>query len=188
MADLKHVLDKAAADLNYRARLKESPAAVLREAGLEVPAGATVEVIEVEPGELNLFMGTKGAAPALAQLFERAATDAGFKQRLLTEPRRAIEEATGEKVPASVKVRVHEPAQNRIRVLLPAIKESGSELSDQELEAVAGGAFGLLKRIGDALCKDRTNHFGGSTMPDGNSFEWTQTINSVTDSVSKTWF
>ena len=41
--------------------------------------------------------------PALGSILTRAATDRAFRQRLLTEPREAVAEATGIRLPSSAK-------------------------------------------------------------------------------------
>ena len=75
-----------------------------------------------------------------AQLVERASRDQAFRQELLADPRAVIEREFGLAVPEGVQVRVvEETPTTAYLVLPPALARPGQELSDQELEAVAGG-------------------------------------------------
>ncbi len=75
---------------------------------------------------------------ALTTIKNKAATDASFRARMLADPHKAIEEATGHKVPASLKIKVVEsdPAYHMTFVLPEMAPE---ELSDEALSKVAGG-------------------------------------------------
>ena len=67
----------------------------------------------------------------------RAATDRAFRQHLMTDPHSAIKDATGHVVPKDFRVAFIENTADAT-VVLPAVV-SAAELSEQELEAVAGG-------------------------------------------------
>ena len=97
---------------------------------------------------------TLGGNPQLAQqaqqqfqaLLSRSATDMAFRQRLLTEPRAAIAEFNGQDistVPESVNI-VFVENKADATIVLPDPIDPTAELSDQELEAVAGGGSPLL--------------------------------------------
>jgi hypothetical protein len=75
------------------------------------------------------------------RLIDRSLQDEEFRQRLLAEPRAAIEQELGSRLPESVEVRVVEETKDTIYLVLPSASPvgQGGELSDQELEAVAGG-------------------------------------------------
>src|SRR5262245_36680786 len=73
------------------------------------------------------------------QLVARAWSDEAFKARLLTEPGQALAEA-GIAVPAGYAIQVHENSENVVHLTLPA--KPSEELSDEQLDAVAGGATG----------------------------------------------
>jgi hypothetical protein len=74
-------------------------------------------------------------------LIDRSLQDEDFRQRLLAEPRAAIEQELGIRVPESVEVRVVEESADTIYLVLPSASPlgQGGEISDQELDAVAGG-------------------------------------------------
>lgn len=79
------------------------------------------------------------AEQEMGRLLARSATDAAFRQKLLTDPRAAVEEFTGRPVSEGFNVRFVENKADATIVLPDAI-DPAAELSDQELEAVAGGS------------------------------------------------
>jgi hypothetical protein len=74
-------------------------------------------------------------------LIQRSLEDEEFRQRLLAEPRAAIEQELGGRLPESVEVRVVEESADTIYLVLPSasVVGEGGELSDEALESVAGG-------------------------------------------------
>ncbi|MBY0522098.1 MAG: NHLP leader peptide family RiPP precursor [Gemmataceae bacterium] len=152
MANWQSVIDQAQSDPKFRQRLKTDPVAVLKEAGVPVASGKTVEVVDERPGEMHLFIGAQDASPGVNRILERADKDAAFKQRLLSEPRAVVEEAIGQKLPAVMRVFVHDRTPHHTYLFLGAPKPETEELSDLELETVAGG--GLIARVRDFLCRD----------------------------------
>jgi hypothetical protein len=82
-----------------------------------------------------------GRAEVERRLIERSLQDDAFRQRLLADPKAAVEEELGIQLPAGVQIRVVEETADTIYLALPSASPAGEggELSDQELEAVAGG-------------------------------------------------
>ncbi|MBD2530121.1 NHLP leader peptide family natural product precursor [Nostoc flagelliforme FACHB-838] len=76
-----------------------------------------------------------------AKLVAHAWQDEAFKQELISNPRAAVEREIGQKVPESTDIRVLEETGNTIYFVLPK-KPSIDELSEEQLEAVAGGDGG----------------------------------------------
>ncbi len=71
-----------------------------------------------------------------AKAIARAWTDAAYKARLLSDPHTALAE-TGVEIPAGTKIKVVEDTADTRHLVLP-LKPEG-ELSDQEIEQLAGG-------------------------------------------------
>ena len=82
-----------------------------------------------------------GRAEMERRLIERSLEDEAFRQRLLADPRAAIEQELGTQLPESIEVRAVEETPEIIYLVLPSASPigQGGELSDQELDAVAGG-------------------------------------------------
>ncbi len=148
------VTEKANMDEAYQLRLKLNAKSACREVGCEVPDGTEIEVIDGNPNTQHLILGAKGYSKEIDAMLDRAVTDAAFKQRLLDDPNSTVEAAIGEKLPEGFDVVIHEKRPGRVFLFL-ANKESGVELSDQELATVAGGTLrGALTRIGNFFCPD----------------------------------
>jgi hypothetical protein len=88
------------------------------------------------------------------RLIQRSLEDEAFRQRLLDDPRAIIEQELGSRLPESVEVRVVEESADTIYLVLPSASPvgQGGELSDQELDAVAGGQLGCGDTASTAGC------------------------------------
>jgi hypothetical protein len=75
------------------------------------------------------------------RLVERSLEDDAFRSKLLADPRAAVEEELGTRLPEEVRVVAVEETADTIYLVLPSTSavSEGEMLSDQELEAVAGG-------------------------------------------------
>ena len=82
------------------------------------------------------------AIPTRAELdgliHNRLATDPGFRDALLADPRTAVAGLLGVKLPDFVTFEVHEESLTHVHLVIPDQTSSG-EISDQDLELVAGG-------------------------------------------------
>jgi hypothetical protein len=78
---------------------------------------------------------------ALDSIVARATVDRAFRQKLLVDPRRAIRDALGLNIPSHFRIKFIErgPELDAL-VVLPDFREGTEELSEDELEAVSGGA------------------------------------------------
>jgi hypothetical protein len=67
--------------------------------------------------------------------------DEDFRQMLLDDPKGAVEQELGSRLPEGVEVRAVEESAQIIYLVLPSASPlgQGGELSDQELDEVAGG-------------------------------------------------
>jgi hypothetical protein len=88
------------------------------------------------------------------KLIQRSMEDEDFRQRLLDDPKGAVEHELGGALPESMEVRAVEESADTIYLVLPSASTvgQGEEISDQDLERVAGGegtaydpTCGLLK-------------------------------------------
>jgi hypothetical protein len=79
------------------------------------------------------------------KLVQRAWNDANFKEGLLNEPLETLENFTGNKLPKGTHILV-EDQSDKAKVYLNIPKKidfNNIELSDEQLENVSGGDFGL---------------------------------------------
>ena len=78
------------------------------------------------------------------QLIEKAWKDEAFRQALRSDPQSAVEKALGSKLPAGVQLKVVEETADTFYLVLPANldRAPAGQLTDQQLEAVAGGWSG----------------------------------------------
>ena len=143
---------RAWGDEAFKAHLLAEPAPVLAEQGIAFLPGVEVRVHEDSPTLVHLALPpapsedpsdeASGPAPLApsAQPYLRLAAqargDAGFKRRLLADPAAALAEQ-GLQLPPGVAVRVHESTPTLIHLALPP--RPTDELSDEQLDAVAGG-------------------------------------------------
>jgi hypothetical protein len=90
------------------------------------------------------------------QLIEKAWKDAAFHQALLTDPQGAVERELEAKLPAGLQVKVLAETPDTFYLVLPAKPDRAptGELTDQQLEAVAGGWSGNTEcgSCGDTAC------------------------------------
>lgn len=77
-------------------------------------------------------------AKVYGRVVARAWSDESFKQRLLADPI-AVLRAEGMAIPEGTELRIVENTDNTVYFMLPAKPEG---LSDEQLDAVAGGASG----------------------------------------------
>jgi hypothetical protein len=75
------------------------------------------------------------------RLVQRSLEDEPFRQRLLEDPKAAVEQELGTRLPEDVRVVAVEETAQTIYLVLPSSSPlgEGGEIPDRELEAVAGG-------------------------------------------------
>ena len=91
----------------------------------------------------------KGAAVRKAPMSRReveekivalAWKDDGFRRKFLADPKQQCESHLGTKLPATLKIAAYQEDENNLHFVIPMKPANLGELSDEDLEKVAGGA------------------------------------------------
>lgn len=78
---------------------------------------------------------------ALERILARAGVDLAFRAALLLDPRRAIQDGLGVRIPPGFRVKFIERDENvDALIVLPDFRAPNGELSDLALDGVSGGA------------------------------------------------
>ena len=96
-------------------------------------------------------------------LIKKAWEYENFKKQLLTNAKEAIEKETGHKIPDSIKITIHENKPNDMHFILPA-NPNKKELSDDELESVAGGSKDCYNQTWQLTSNDPANVLAGGLL------------------------
>lgn len=68
-----------------------------------------------------------------------AAKNVKYRDALKKDPKDVIERQLNNKLPGALQVSVIEDGPNKMHIVLPHVPREGEELSDSDLESVAGG-------------------------------------------------
>ena len=74
------------------------------------------------------------------KIVEQAQRNPKYYQQLKADPRTLMEKQLGINIPKNVQFKVVEEAADTYYIVLPAVAKEGAELSDSDLEKVAGGS------------------------------------------------
>jgi hypothetical protein len=74
-----------------------------------------------------------------AHLIEKAWKEPDFKRQVVSDPKGMFEKHLGQKLPENLKIFVHEEDANTLYFSIPPAPSNLNELSDEDLEKVAGG-------------------------------------------------
>jgi Nitrile hydratase, alpha chain len=96
------------------------------------------------------------------KIVEQAEKNPKYYDQLMADPRSLMEKQLGTSIPKNVNIKVLEEANDTYYIVLPAFAKEGDELSDSDLEKVAGG--GTVK--GDASCNNAQGSAIGVTVVD----------------------
>jgi hypothetical protein len=88
-----------------------------------------------------------GRAGMERRLVQRSLQDDSFRQRLLEDPRAAVEQELGTRLPAEVRVVAVEETTETVYLVLPSVSAAGEtgELSDRQLQSVSGAGWGSVE-------------------------------------------
>ena len=86
-----------------------------------------------------------------ARIVAKAADDAEFRTRLLSDPKGAIGEELGVTIPASMSIEVHENSAETVHLTLPP----DSRLSESDLEQASGGVFIIYLIVRDLMIEGK---------------------------------
>jgi hypothetical protein len=88
-----------------------------------------------------------------AALVQKANLEPAFRAELLANPKAAVEKALNNKLPSTLNLKVIEATETEYTVVLPYQSKVGGagELSDSDLETVAGGSKSGATRFGDGM-------------------------------------
>lgn len=83
-------------------------------------------------------------------LIQKCWKDPEFKQDIIRDPKGMLERYVGRNLPADLKITIHEEDANTLHLSLPPSPANVAELSDDDLEKVAGGAAATLAAAGQS--------------------------------------
>ena len=102
-----------------------------------------------------------------AAIATKAWKDDAFHKEVLADPNKAYEHHTGQKLPPGLTLKVVEDTPNTVHFVIPARPPAAGELSDAELENVAGGVTPTLVLLGGAGAFFSTTAVAGVTKKSG---------------------
>ncbi|MEA5627197.1 NHLP leader peptide family RiPP precursor [Nostoc sp. UHCC 0251] len=144
----QEVIARVWSDESLKTKLLNNPKSVLAEYGLEFPNSVEVQVHEDTSSLMNYVLpqaseipqgvDLEEVEPVAGKVMKLALADETFKTKLLSDPKPAIAQAMGLMLPMSLEIRVYEDTPTVKHLVLP-VNPFNSELSDADLELVAGG-------------------------------------------------
>lgn len=89
-----------------------------------------------------------------AKISTQSLNDNAFREHLIKDPKSVLSKELGMEFPENFEVVVHEENDKTVHIVLPSNPSSSSELSDDELDTVAGGFWQLLWEIPKEMVSD----------------------------------
>jgi hypothetical protein len=79
------------------------------------------------------------AEKAIKDTMAKARVDEKFRETALEDPRKALQMISGKELPPGLRVKFFDGGDAQLTIILPPLVSDEAELSDTELEQVAGG-------------------------------------------------
>jgi len=142
---MAQLIAKCWADEAFKQKLLADPAATLKKEGVELPDGRSVKAVENTDEVFHLVIPLKEEGVEMGQLIAKCWADEGFKQKLLADPAATLA-AEGIELPDGLSVKAVENTDKVFHLVIPP-QPSDSELSDEDLDVVAGGGLQDIKGV-----------------------------------------
>jgi Nitrile hydratase, alpha chain len=85
-------------------------------------------------------------------LIEKCWKDPEFKKQVISDPKGMLEHHIGQKLPAPIKIFIHQEDANTLHFSIPPAPANLTELSEDDLERVAGGTdIGITVIVASAI-------------------------------------
>lgn len=104
---------------------------------------------------------------AVSKVGARAAADLEFRSLCVTNIHEAIQQETGLEVPASFKIGVLDQSSYSLSIILPKVQLADSELTEGELDSVAGGSKQGATDFFDGLATGLSGNSGPQNSAEG---------------------
>jgi hypothetical protein len=98
--------------------------------------------------------------------------DDGFRKAFLADPKAQFEEKLGVKLPASLKITAHAEDADHLYFVIPAKPKGAAELSDADLEKVAGGVDAIISAFVVTVTIAAVGSGVGSYFGGGETKKW----------------
>jgi hypothetical protein len=173
---VEQLLKRVQTDAAFKQELLNNPKAMLVKEGAKIPEGLEIKVLEETANDRYVVLPSRSnmtadeyeamskqlaqAEDGISRLMGRAMQDEAFKQELLTNTKALVENELGKNMPEELEVKVFEQTGNTRYIVLPMNTKS-EELSEEDLEAVAGGGVTDIWREVKNTAKDTWNSFWG---------------------------
>ena len=153
---LGQIVQKAAKDESFRKKFVSNPKSVLKEQGVEIKGNYEVKVLENNRKTFHLVVPEEKLSPEHCQnqissgasmekvaryIITQIQENGSEKSKLLSNPAQVLR-SKGIEVPESVTIKVHQNTPDTKYIVVPYHAGENEELSELELQAVAGGKGG----------------------------------------------
>lgn len=136
-------------DPAFRSELKNNPKSVIKKIGLTLSDDINIIIHENTNQDFHFTLNHKGLvnpfeakSEIIDTIRKKADKDPDFRKHLIKNPLTAVSDFF-KTLPENINIHIHENSKNTIHFVLPVITMPESdELTDTDLEAVAGGKGG----------------------------------------------